>query len=88
MTESKPVSIKRDGAFRLDGRHALVTGGASGIGEATRCANLRSAGAFVWIADINITAAAELAAKEVCSAQAILLDVTSEESIAAAGSAN
>ena len=34
--------------FRLDGRLALVTGGASGIGEAT-AKELVRAGAFVWI---------------------------------------
>ena len=47
--------------FRLDGRHALVTGGASGIGEAT-VKELVRAGAFVWVADINLAAAEALAA--------------------------
>ena len=42
-------------SFRLDGRHALVTGGASGIGEAT-VKELVRAGAFVWVADINYAA--------------------------------
>ena len=46
--------------FRLDGRHALVTGGASGIGEAT-VKELVHAGAVVWVADINIAAAEALA---------------------------
>ena len=73
---------KQDHAFRLDGRHALVTGGASGIGEAT-VKELARAGAFVWIADINVTAA-ETLADTVGSAKAIHLDVTSSESIAAA----
>jgi NAD(P)-dependent dehydrogenase (short-subunit alcohol dehydrogenase family) len=69
-------------AFRLDGRRALVTGGASGIGEAT-VKELVRAGAFVWIADINFAAAEALAAG-VRSATALQLDVTSPESIAAA----
>ena len=68
--------------FRLDNRRALVTGGASGIGEAT-VKELVRAGAFVWIADINLSAAEALAAS-VGSAQAIQLDVTDPESIAAA----
>ncbi len=71
-------------AFRLDGRHALVTGGASGIGEAT-VKELARAGAFVWVADINVTAA-EALANSLPSAEAIHLDVTSRESIAAAAS--
>ncbi len=75
-------SAAHDGAFRLDGRHALVTGGASGIGEAT-VKELARAGAFVWIADINV-AAAEALADAVGSAHALHMDVTSEESIAAA----
>lgn len=68
--------------FRLDGRHALVTGGASGIGEAT-VKELVRAGAFVWIADINLPAAQSLAAS-VGSSKALHLDVTSPDSIAAA----
>jgi 2-keto-3-deoxy-L-fuconate dehydrogenase len=68
--------------FRLDNRHALVTGGASGIGEAT-VKELVRAGAFVWIADLNITAAEALAAS-LPSARALALDVTNPASIAAA----
>jgi len=68
--------------FRLDGRQALVTGSASGIGEAT-ARELARAGAFVWIADINV-AAAETLANEIGSAQVVHLDVTSPESIARA----
>ncbi len=80
---SKPISSAApDRAFRLDGRHALVTGGASGIGEAT-VKELARAGAFVWIADINV-AAAEVLADAVGTARVLHLDVTSEESIAVA----
>jgi 2-keto-3-deoxy-L-fuconate dehydrogenase len=68
--------------FRLDGRHALVTGGASGIGEAT-VKELVRAGAFVWIADINISAA-EALAQSTGSAKALHLDVTSPDSVSAA----
>jgi len=68
--------------FRLDNRHALVTGGASGIGAAT-VKELVRAGAFVWIADINHPAAEALAAS-LPSAHALALDVTSPTSIAAA----
>lgn len=68
--------------FRLEGRHALVTGGASGIGEAT-VKELSRAGAFVWVADINL-AAAEALANSLPSATALHLDVTNPESVAAA----
>jgi NAD(P)-dependent dehydrogenase (short-subunit alcohol dehydrogenase family) len=68
--------------YRLDGRHALVTGGASGIGEAT-VKDLARAGAFVWIADINASAA-EALATAVGFAQALPLDVTDPDSISAA----
>jgi NAD(P)-dependent dehydrogenase (short-subunit alcohol dehydrogenase family) len=83
MSDSSSVSAtQRTEVFRLDGRHALVTGGASGIGQAT-VRELVRAGAFVWIADINIPAA-EALADEIGSSKAIHLDVTSPESIAAA----
>jgi NAD(P)-dependent dehydrogenase (short-subunit alcohol dehydrogenase family) len=68
--------------LRLDNRHALVTGGASGIGEAT-VRELVRAGAFVWISDINIAAAEALAAS-LPSTEFLHLDVTSPTSIAAA----
>jgi 2-keto-3-deoxy-L-fuconate dehydrogenase len=69
-------------AFRLDGKHALVTGGASGIGEAT-CKELARAGATVTIADINYEQAKSLAAI-LANAAALHLDVTQRESIQAA----
>ena len=69
-------------AFSLEGRHALVTGGASGIGEAT-VKELVHAGAFVTIADINLPAAQALS-QSIGSSQAVHLDVTNPESIAAA----
>ncbi len=69
-------------SFRLDGRHALVTGGASGIGEAT-VKEIARAGAQVWIADINLPAAEALAGT-IESAKALRLDVTDTDSIAAA----
>jgi NAD(P)-dependent dehydrogenase (short-subunit alcohol dehydrogenase family) len=75
-------SLNAQSPFRLDGRIALVTGGASGIGEAT-VKELVRAGAFVWIADIN-EGAAEALAGAVGSAQAVALDVTNAQSIAAA----
>ena len=74
-----PISPTQDQAFRLDGLQALITGGASGIGEATSRELIR-AGAFVWIADINLEAAEKLAAS-LGNAQAVRMDVTSAESI-------
>jgi 2-keto-3-deoxy-L-fuconate dehydrogenase len=68
-----------DHAFRLEGKRALITGGASGIGEAT-CRELTRAGAHVFVADINLQKAQVLAAG-LANAEALHLDVTSEESI-------
>jgi NAD(P)-dependent dehydrogenase (short-subunit alcohol dehydrogenase family) len=76
------MTVVTDNAFRLDGLHALVTGGASGIGEATS-RELTRAGATVWIADINLAAAKDLAAT-LATAHAVHMDVTSPESIDAA----
>jgi NAD(P)-dependent dehydrogenase (short-subunit alcohol dehydrogenase family) len=47
--------------FDLSGRIALVTGGASGIGEAT-CYTLASAGALVYVADRELDGAERVAA--------------------------
>jgi NAD(P)-dependent dehydrogenase (short-subunit alcohol dehydrogenase family) len=69
-------------AFRLDGKHALVTGGASGIGQAT-CRELVSAGAHVYVADLNLAGAEALAA-ELGDAQPLPMDVTRPESVEAA----
>ena len=66
-------------AFRLDGKVALVTGGASGIGEAT-CKELTRAGAAVIVADINLDAAQGLSAS-MPQAKAVRMDVTNVESI-------
>ncbi len=65
--------------FRLDGRTALVTGGASGIGAAT-CRALAAAGAAVIIADIDRTAA-EALAREIPSASAMVFDITEEAAV-------
>jgi NAD(P)-dependent dehydrogenase (short-subunit alcohol dehydrogenase family) len=62
--------------FRLDGKKALVTGGASGIGEAiTRV--FASAGAAVTILDIDPARGAALAS-ELPGASSLVCDVTSE----------
>jgi 2-keto-3-deoxy-L-fuconate dehydrogenase len=69
-------------AFRLDGKHALVTGGASGIGEAA-CKELARAGAIVAVADISLEKAQALA-QAIPGASAIPMDVTQLKSIEAA----
>ena len=71
-----------DQPFRLDGKVALVTGGASGIGAAT-AKELTRAGASVLIADLN-AAAAEALAAELPGARAVAMDVTQSASIEAA----
>lgn len=68
--------------FRLDGKIALVTGGASGIGAAT-CRELTRAGAHLIIADINLPAAHALAS-ELPNAKAVEMDVTNPASIESA----
>lgn len=65
--------------FRLDGRVALVTGGASGIGEAT-CRTFTEAGANVYIADLDASRA-EALARELPGSRTLICDITSEESV-------
>ena len=77
-----PPDLLGSQAFSLKDRHVLVTGGASGIGEAA-VKELVRAGAFVWIADIN-KAAAEALSNSTGPSRALHLDVTSPESITAA----
>ena len=79
----RETPLNPDPVFRLDGRHALVTGGASGIGEAT-VKEFARAGATVWIADLNLPAAEALAQSIGPPAHALQLDVTSPTSITAA----
>jgi len=71
-----------DQPYRLDGKIALVTGGASGIGAAT-CRELARAGAEVIIADVNLKAA-QAFAEELGEARAVEMDVTDSKSIARA----
>ncbi|MFN0172758.1 MAG: SDR family NAD(P)-dependent oxidoreductase [Bryobacteraceae bacterium] len=68
--------------FRLDGRMALVTGGASGIGEATSRV-LAAAGANVLIADIDRSRAEALSA-ELPGSSILSLDITDEAAVKAA----
>jgi NAD(P)-dependent dehydrogenase (short-subunit alcohol dehydrogenase family) len=66
--------------FRLDGKVALITGGASGIGEAS--ARLFSeAGSRVLIVDIDLARAQKLA-QELRDAQALKCDITDERQVA------
>ncbi|HEU0121903.1 MAG TPA: SDR family NAD(P)-dependent oxidoreductase [Bryobacteraceae bacterium] len=67
--------------FRQDGRVAMVTGGASGIGEATSRV-FAAAGASVLIADIDMERAEKLAG-ELPGARAVRCDVTDEAGIKA-----
>lgn len=68
--------------LRLDGQTALVTGAATGIGEAI-AARLARAGATVAIGDTNGSAAAETAAR-IPGAIALEMDVSEGASVAGA----
>lgn len=65
----------------MSGRTAVITGGASGIGE-TICRLLAAHGAMVVVADRDDTKAAALASE--LSGSSVSVDVTSQESVAEA----
>jgi meso-butanediol dehydrogenase / (S,S)-butanediol dehydrogenase / diacetyl reductase len=68
---------------RFGGRTAIVTGGASGLGEAT-VARLAAAGARVVVADVDEPAAQRVAgavAKAGGAAEAVAADVASEDDV-------
>ncbi len=67
--------------MRLEGRKALVTGGASGIGAAI-AARLAAEGAEVWIGDVDAEGAAKVASE--VNGHSLTLDVTDHESAVAA----
>src|SRR5262245_40342341 len=75
--------------MRLDGRIAVVTGGAGAIGAAV-CADLAALGAAVIVADLDEAAAADVAAP--LQARAVRVDVgdpaSIEEVCAAVGAAD
>jgi 2-hydroxycyclohexanecarboxyl-CoA dehydrogenase len=63
--------------MRLEGRKALVTGGASGIGAAI-AARLAAEGAEVWVGDIDVEGAERVAGE--IAGHALELDVTELDS--------
>src|ERR1700716_390914 len=68
--------------FRLDGRIALVTGGASGIGEAT-CRAFTAAGASVIVADVD-QPRADVLASQLPRSSVLILDICDEGAVKAA----
>ncbi len=70
--------------MRLEGRTALVTGGAGGIGAAT-CRRLAAEGARVVVTDLDLEAARALASE--IDGEAHALDVTDREQVKAVAEA-
>ncbi len=78
-----PASFSALDLFRLDGKTALVTGGARGIGRIA-CIALSEAGASVAVGDVDAVAAKEIAAELTALGRdvfAVRMDVTSEDEI-------
>ena len=69
--------------MRIEGKSALVVGGASGLGEAT-ARRLRSAGAAVTIADLNVEKGEALAAELGDGARFVEANVLEAEQVEAA----
>src|SRR4051794_5581056 len=88
MSEILPPNFVAD-AFRLDGRVAVVTGGASGLGAAMS-AGLTQAGASVAVLDIDREHATQVAAS-ICQAGgdafALSCDVTKSSAVHEAAAA-
>src|SRR5207253_2174413 len=70
------------GFFDLTGQSAIVTGAATGIGEAI-ARRLSAAGASVAIADID-EAGAQVIAADLPNAMAVKIDISSADSVAKA----
>ncbi|KQT31787.1 2,5-dichloro-2,5-cyclohexadiene-1,4-diol dehydrogenase [Sphingomonas sp. Leaf412] len=68
--------------MRLDGKHAVVTGGASGIGRATAL-RLVAEGAEVWVGDLDRAGGEALAQESGGRIHFLVTDVTDEAQIAA-----
>ncbi|HEY7306816.1 MAG TPA: SDR family oxidoreductase [Bryobacteraceae bacterium] len=68
-----------DEFFRLDGKVALITGGASGIGEATARV-FSEAGAEVLVVDVDAPRA-ESVARNLPNARALRCDITDEQEV-------
>jgi len=68
--------------FRLDGRRAVITGGASGIGEAT-CRTLAAAGALVTIVDIDAAGAKKLS-DQLPGSSVLICDITDANAVSTA----
>jgi 2-dehydro-3-deoxy-L-rhamnonate dehydrogenase (NAD+) len=72
--------------FNLKGQTAIVTGGATGIGEGI-ARRLAAAGATVAVCDLNLDLGSEVASSLPGSSFAVACDVASQESIKAAAEA-